>query len=146
MTTDFARFNSEKAATGATKTPVKTQLFASKAPLEWAVVSNGTFYTAQIPIDEQGQVVEGGIEAQCRQVMKNLFHTLSCAGLDQSHVSQVLIYVTDRSHLNVFNAIYTPYFSPPFPNRAAMIVAGLARQEMQIELVVYANASHLDAQ
>lgn len=44
------------------KTAIKTELFASRAPLEWAVVGNGTLYTAQIPIDAQGQVVEGGIE------------------------------------------------------------------------------------
>lgn len=133
-----------KASMMVAKTPVKTELFASKAPLEWAVISNGTFYTAQIPINTQGQVVDGGIEAQSRQVMENLVHTLACAELDQSHVSQVLIYVTDRSYLSIFNAIYAEYFSAPFPNRAAMIVAGLAREEMQVELVVYANAAHLD--
>ncbi|MDG2714031.1 RidA family protein, partial [Vibrio parahaemolyticus] len=44
------------------KHPVKTSLFASKAPLEWAIVNNGTLYTAQIPIDDTGAVVEGGIE------------------------------------------------------------------------------------
>ncbi|MDF4777264.1 RidA family protein, partial [Vibrio parahaemolyticus] len=27
------------------KHPVKTSLFASKAPLEWAIVNNGTLYT-----------------------------------------------------------------------------------------------------
>ncbi|WP_306421989.1 hypothetical protein [Marinobacterium sedimentorum] len=38
---------------------VKTGLYASKAPLEWAVIGNGTLYTAQTPIDRAGQVVEG---------------------------------------------------------------------------------------
>ena len=49
------------------KQAVKTELFASKAPLEWAIVNNGTLYTAQIPIDQTGVVVEGGIEAQTVQ-------------------------------------------------------------------------------
>ena len=48
--------------------------------LEWAVVGNGTLYTAQIPIDRQGQVVAGGIEAQTRQTLDNLRHTLEAAG------------------------------------------------------------------
>jgi enamine deaminase RidA (YjgF/YER057c/UK114 family) len=122
------------------KQPVKTQLFPSKAPLEWAVVSNGTLYTAQIPIDAQGQVVPGGIEAQSRQVMENLRHTLECAGLDMDAVAQVLIYVTDRDYLATFNAVYAEYFNAPFPNRAAMVIAGLAREEMLVELVVYATA------
>lgn len=58
------------------KHAVKTDLFASKAPLEWAVIANGQLSTAQIPINAEGQVVEGGIEAQARQTMENFKHTL----------------------------------------------------------------------
>ncbi|MGR6874995.1 RidA family protein [Pseudomonas sp. HK3] len=120
------------------KTPVKTDLFASKAPLEWAVIANGQLSTAQIPIDQEGKVVEGGIEAQARQTMDNLKHTIEAAELTMDHVTQVLIYVTDRSQLPVFNKVYAEYFAAPFPNRAAMIVAGLAREEMLCEVVAYA--------
>lgn len=118
--------------------PVKTQLFASKAPLEWAVVNNGTLYTAQIPIDQTGVVVAGGIEAQTRQTLDNLAHTLECAGESMSSVVQVLIYVTDREYLATVNKLYAEYFNAPYPNRAALVVAGLAREEMLVELVVYA--------
>ncbi|NRA60097.1 MAG: RidA family protein, partial [Psychrobium sp.] len=52
--------------------------------------------------------------------------------------TQVLIYVTERSQLPVFNKVYSEYFKTPFPNRAAMIVAGLAREEMLCEVVAYA--------
>jgi len=120
------------------KTPVKTDLFASKAPLEWAVIANGQLSTAQIPIDQEGKVVEGGIEAQARQTMDNLKHTIEAAELTMDHVTQVLIYVTDRSQLPVFNKVYAEYFAAPYPNRAAMIVAGLAREEMLCEVVAYA--------
>ncbi|MCS4533244.1 RidA family protein [Neisseria montereyensis] len=120
------------------KQPVPTSLYASKAPLEWAVTHQGTLYTAQIPIDENGTVVGGGIEAQVRQTLQNLKHTLECAGENMDSVLQVLIYVTDREYLPTVNKIYAEYFQPPYPNRAAMIVAGLAREEMLVELVVYA--------
>ena len=120
------------------KYAVKTDLFASRAPLEWAVVGNGTLYTAQIPIDREGQVVPGGIEAQTRQTLDNLRHTLEAAGSSLDAVTQVLISVTDRSDLATVNGLYTDYFNAPFPNRAAVVVAGLAREEMLVELVVYA--------
>ena len=120
------------------KHAIKTDLFASRAPLEWAVVGNGTLYTAQIPIDREGQVVSGGIEAQTRQSLDNLRHTLQAAGSDLDAVTQVLIYVTDRSYLATVNRIYAEYFQAPYPNRAAIVVAGLAREEMLVELVVYA--------
>jgi len=120
------------------KYAIKTDLFASRAPMEWAVVGNGTLYTAQIPIDREGQVVTGGIEAQTRQTLDNLRHTLEAAGSSLDAVIQVLIYVTDRSYLATVNALYTDYFNAPYPNRAAVVVAGLAREEMLVELVVYA--------
>ncbi len=120
------------------KQAVKTELYASKAPLEWAVIANGQLSTAQIPIDQNGQVVDGGIEAQARQTMDNLKHTIEAADLTMDHVTQVLIYVTDRDQLPVFNKVYAEYFQAPYPNRAAMIVAGLAREEMLCEVVAYA--------
>ncbi|MBY5944116.1 RidA family protein [Photobacterium rosenbergii] len=120
------------------KQAVKTSLFASKAPLEWAITHNGTLYTAQIPIDQNGVVVEGGIEAQTRKTLDNLVHTLECAGESLDSVLQVLIYVTDREYLATVNKVYAEYFNAPYPNRAAMVVAGLAREEMLVELVVYA--------
>ncbi|MEJ6079358.1 RidA family protein [Vibrio sp. 1-Bac 57] len=121
------------------KYAVKTALFASKAPLEWAIVNNGTLYTAQIPIDQSGVVVPGGIEAQTRQTLENLAHTLESAGESLDSVVQVLIYVTDRAYLKTVNDIYAEYFKAPYPNRAAVVVAGLAREEMLVELVVYAS-------
>jgi enamine deaminase RidA (YjgF/YER057c/UK114 family) len=121
-----------------TKHAVKTELFASKAPLEWAIIANGQLSTAQIPIDAEGKVVEGGIEAQARQTMENFKHTIEAANLTMDDVTQVLIYVTDRSQLPIFNQVYAEYFKAPYPNRAAMIVAGLAREEMLCEIVAYA--------
>lgn len=117
---------------------VKTDLYNSPSPLEWATIGNGTLYTAQIPIDDQGKVVEGGIEAQTRQTLDNLKHTLESADAGLVDVTQVLIYVTAREYLPVVNRIYAEYFQPPYPNRAAMIISGLAREEMLVEMVVYA--------
>ncbi|MGE6362026.1 RidA family protein [Psychrobacter glacincola] len=124
--------------THSTKQTIKTSLYASKAPLEWAITSNGTLYTAQIPIDENGDVVAGGIEGQTRQTLDNLKHTLECANVGMDSVLQVMIYVTDRDYLKTVNQVYAEYFEAPYPNRAALVIAGLAREEMLVELVVYA--------
>ena len=124
--------------THSNKQAVKTSLYASKAPLEWAITNNGTLYTAQIPIDENGDVVVGGIEAQTRQTLDNLKHTLECANVGMDSVLQVMIYVTDRDYLKTVNQVYAEYFEAPYPNRAALVIAGLAREEMLVELVVYA--------
>lgn len=117
---------------------VKTDLYQSPSPLEWATIGNGILFTAQIPIDDKGQVVSGGIEAQMHQTMRNLCHTLDCANASLADVTQVMIYVTDREYLATVNKIYGEYFEKPYPNRAALVIAGLAREEMLVELVVYA--------
>jgi len=124
--------------THSTKQAIKTSLYASKSPLEWAITNNGTLYTAQIPIDEKGDVIAGGIEAQTRQTLDNLKHTLECANTSMESVLQVLIYVTNREYLKTVNQVYAEYFTAPFPNRAALVISGLAREEMMVELVVYA--------
>lgn len=118
--------------------PVDTGLPASKSPLAWATVGNGILFTAQIPINANGQVVEGGIEAQTRQTLANFEKTLKAAGLTAAHLTQVLIYVTDRAHLETVNSLYANFVREPYPNRAAIIVSGFAREEMLIEVIAYA--------
>jgi len=118
--------------------PVNTNLPASKSPLAWATVGNGILFTAQIPIDAEGKVVEGGIEPQIIQTLANLKHTLESAGSGVSDLTQVVIYVTDREHLAIVNHVYADFVSQPFPNRAAMIVSGFAREEMLVEILAYA--------
>ena len=118
--------------------PVDTGLPASKAPLAWATVGNGLLFTAQIPIDAAGDVVPGGIEAQTRQVLANLAQTLQRAGTGVAGLTQVVIYVTDRDHLSTVNRLYADFVQPPWPNRAAIIVSGFARESMLVEMLAYA--------
>jgi enamine deaminase RidA (YjgF/YER057c/UK114 family) len=117
---------------------IRTGLPEGPTPLfEWAVLGNGTLYTAQIPVGPDGAVVAGGIEQQARQVFENLLQALAAAGASCRDVAQMLIYVTDRAWLPAVNAVYRQYFSTPFPNRASFVVAGLAREEMLVEIVAY---------
>lgn len=119
--------------------PVRTGLPGrAEALFSWAVAANNTLYTAQIPVGADGEVVSGGIEAQVEQVFENLFTTLAAADATAADVAQVLIYVTDRAWLPVVNAAWLRRFSAPFPNRASFVVAGLAREEMLVEIVAYA--------
>jgi 2-iminobutanoate/2-iminopropanoate deaminase len=119
--------------------PIRTGLpERADALFSWAVAANGTLYTAQIPVGMDGALVDGGIEAQAEQVFENLFRTLGAAGATAADVAQVLIYVTNRAWLPFVNAAWLRRFQAPFPNRASFVVAGLAREEMLVEIVAYA--------
>ena len=50
-----------------------------------------------------------------------------------------MIYVTDRQYLESVNRLYAEYFVSPYPNRAVVVIAGLAREEMLVEFVVYVH-------
>ena len=63
---------------------------------------------------------------------------LEKAGAGVEALTQVLIYVTAREDLATVNKVYAEYVRAPYPNRAAIIVSGFAREEMLVEMVAYA--------
>jgi len=96
-------------------------------PYSQAVLSNGTlFVSGQIPVDPAiGNVVEGGVEAQARQVMKNLGAILSAAGMDFSKVVKCSIFLSDMGDFPKVNAIYGEYFNQDPPARETVQVCKL---------------------
>lgn len=92
-----------------------------------AVESNGMlFISGQVGIDPStGKLVEGGIEFQSKQVMKNIGAILKAAGYDYSDVIKTTCLLTDMANYPVLNAVYGSYFTENPPARAAYATAGL---------------------
>jgi len=96
-------------------------------PYSQAVLSNGMlFVSGQIPVDPAiGKVVEGGVEAQARQVMKNLEAILNAARMDFSNVVKCSIFLSDMGDFPKVNAIYGEYFKVDPPARETVQVCKL---------------------
>jgi len=96
-------------------------------PYSQAVLLNGTlFVSGQIPVDPAvGKVVEGGVEAQTRQVMKNLGAILDAAGMEFSNVAKCSIFLSDMGDFPKVNAIYGEYFKVDPPARETVQVCKL---------------------
>jgi len=120
------------------KRPVKTGLPAPSAPIEWATIADGVFYTAQIPIKPDGKIETGDIAAQTTLTLDNLKRSLKAAGGTLADVAQVLVYLPDPTDFPGMNAVYAEYFTAPYPNRAT-IVAQLMVPGARIEIVAYAH-------
>src|SRR5690348_895495 len=120
------------------KRPVKTGLPTPSAPIEWATIADGVFYTAQIPIKADGKIETGDIGAQTSLTLDNLKRSLKAAGGTLADVAQVLIYLPDPADFPGMNAVYAEYFNAPYPNRAT-IVAQLMVPGAKIEIVAYAH-------
>lgn len=109
-------------------------------PYSHAAAGGGSdlvYLSGQTPIDPAtGELVGGGIEAQARQVFRNLRAVLDAAGLALDDVVKANVYLIDMADFAAVNAVYAETFSLPYPARTTVAVAGLPRgARVEIELV-----------
>ena len=115
---------------------------AAVGPYSHAVREGGLlFLSGQAPFDPQtGAIVEGGIEAQTKQVFTNLEAVLTAAGVSFADVIKANIYLIDLADFSTVNAIYATIFTEPHPARTTVAVAGLPLgAAVEIELVARAR-------
>lgn len=100
---------------------------AAIGPYSQAVEINGTLYiSGQIPIDpKSGKLVEGGIERQSEQVMKNIGSILEAAGYNFGDVVKSTCLLKNIEDFGKMNEIYGKYYSENPPARAAYAVKSL---------------------
>lgn len=113
------------------RTPVHTSRApAAIGPYSQAIVAGGFCYlSGQIPLDpETGEMIDGDIGAQVRQVFDNLAAVASAAGCDLGRDAvKITVFLVDLSHFVRVNEVMSGIFAQPFPARAAIEVAGLPR-------------------
>ena len=84
------------------------------------------FCSGQIPlVPATGEVVEGGIEAQTRQIFANIQAVLAEAGLTLANVVKTTVFMTDLGQFGVFNGIYGEYFPENPPARSCVEISKL---------------------
>ncbi len=98
-------------------------------PYSQSVLANGTLYiSGQIPLDpKSGELVDGTIEEETQQVMKNLEAILTKAGTSFSKVAKCSIFVKNMADFARINAVYGEYFSEKPPARETVEVSALPK-------------------
>lgn len=108
-------------------------------PYAQAIAAGGYVFTSgQIGLDpSNGQLVDGGVDAQTRQVMANLAAVLAAAGLTFADVVKTTIFLIDMNDFAAVNAVYGESFEDaPKPARSTVAVAALPRgARVEIEAV-----------
>lgn len=111
---------------------MKTKIETTKAPTAGAsphsqaiVANNFVFTQGSIYLTADGELLDGTIEEQVHQVMKNLRAILEAAGVSFADVVKTTIYMTDMSLYGDVNKVYGSYFSEPYPAREAVCVKEL---------------------
>ena len=102
---------------------------AAIGPYSQAIaVGDLLFCSGQIPLDAHtGAMIQGGIEEQTRQVMKNLGEVLKAAGASYADLVKTTIYLTDLNNFALVNDIYAGYLGDSPPARATVEVAALPK-------------------
>jgi 2-iminobutanoate/2-iminopropanoate deaminase len=103
-------------------------------PYSQAVRAGGLLFVAgQIPLDPNGNLVEGDVVVQSRRVLDNIGAILKAAGLTFANVVRTTVFLADLNDMAAMNQVYATYFSEPYPARATVQVARLPR-DVRIEI------------
>jgi 2-iminobutanoate/2-iminopropanoate deaminase len=86
------------------------------------------FISGQVPIDPKtGNVVQGDIKTEAKQVMENLKSILDEAGLSFGNVIKTTIFLMDMGQFAQVNEVYGCYFGEGAPARETVQVSGLPK-------------------
>ena len=86
------------------------------------------FVSGQLGFDPaSGALVEGGVEAETRQLLTNMSNILQSAGTSLDNVVKTTVFLRDINDFAKMNAIYGEFFKANPPARSAFQVAALPR-------------------
>ena len=98
-------------------------------PYSQGVIAGGLlFLSGQIPLDPKtNELVQGDIEVQTEQVLKNLVAVLKAAKMGPENVVRATVYLADFADFPKMNAVYERHFPKEPPARTTIQAAGLPK-------------------
>ena len=91
-------------------------------------VGDTVWLSGQIPLDPATmELVTGDIEAEVRQVFRNLGAVAAAAGATLDVAVRLTVYLTDRGDFGVVLRVMEDVLSAPYPARATVQVAALPK-------------------
>ena len=100
---------------------------AAVGPYSQAIrVGDFVFTAGQLAFDPAtGKLVEGGIEEQTRQVLRNITAVLEAAGSSLDEVVKTTVFLKDMGDFKAMNEVYASFFANQPPARSTVEVANL---------------------
>jgi len=121
---------------------LKTVYGSSHVPLSPAVRAGDFVYVSgQVPVDATGIVIQGGIEAQTRQVLENVKAALALAGCTMDQVVKTFAILSDAREFGAFNKVYGSFFPTEPPARTTVEARLMIDIKVEIEAIAYAPKS-----
>lgn len=95
------------------------------------------FVSGQVAMDDNGEIVAGGIEAQTRQTLKNVEKALALAGCSLSDVVKSTVWLDDARDFWTFNRVYAEFFAGNKPARSTTQATLMIDAKVEIEVIAY---------
>ncbi|MCK5057752.1 MAG: RidA family protein [Candidatus Aminicenantes bacterium] len=117
---------------------VTTRAPGAVGPYSQGVKSgNFIFLSGQIGLDPAtSKLVDGGVEAQTKQIFKNIKAVLNEAGAGLPNIVKVTVFLKDMDDFKKVNEIYARHFEKPYPARSAVAVKELPLSvDIEIEVI-----------
>ncbi|WP_252315146.1 RidA family protein [Sinobaca sp. H24] len=111
-------------------------------PYSQGIIVNNLFYSSgQIPLQADGELLEGNVQEQTHQVFKNLQAVLAEAGASLDTVIKATVFIKNMDEFPLINEVYGEYFSEHQPARSCVEVARLPKDVLiEIEVIALVNA------
>ena len=103
-------------------------------------VGETLYVSGHVAVDASGKVVgEGDCEAQTRQVMANIQAVVKAAGGSMDNVVKITCFLTDVANYPAYSKVRAETFTSVPPASSTVIVAGLVRPELLVEVEAVVN-------
>ena len=123
---------------------MKKAINTDKAPLpvgpynQAVMIKNTLYISGQVALNPtNNELIQGSIDEETHQIMKNIESILKEASLDFKNVVRSKIYLTDMSNFSKVNEVYGSYFEKGHePARTTIEVNGLPLDvDVEIDMI-----------
>ena len=93
------------------------------------------YVSGQGPKDPKTGKTPEGIEAQTKQVMTNIKNILEAGGVTMDNVVKSTVHLARLEDFELFNKVYSGFFTPPYPVRTTVGSALLGGILVEIDVI-----------
>ena len=110
-------------------------------PYSQGVVSNGhVFLSGQIPLNSNGELLDGNIQEQVALVFQNIKHLLETQNCTLQNIVKLTVFLKDIENFDAVNDKMIELLEKPYPARSLVQAAALPKNvDVEIEVIAGLN-------
>ncbi len=95
------------------------------------------YVSGQVAMDDQGEIIQGGIVPQAHKTIENVVAILEKAGCALADVVKVNVWLDDTRDFQAFNRVYAEYFGDYPPARSCVHSQIMVDAKVEMDVIAY---------